>query len=421
MKLGSIALFSVKRDYWLAAILIAMITLLSLAFEWYRYKQFTQFDDAVEKATVLLQYTRHKDDKSYQVLKLKLENSNTFYTTADTEIRDLTGYEIEIWIKTDQINFLAYLKGFFTYSRIISVSREKVWRYQLSDTIALQHEESSLQEIYGALFGATPMGASLRSTLSSLGISHLLAISGFHLGVLSMLLFALFRLPYRFLQQRYFPYRHANRDLFLAVSVVLLGYLVFLGMPPSLLRAFAMLMIGFLLYDRGMKVVSMQTLLLTVLLLLALWPGLFFSMGFWLSVSGVFYIFLFLIHFGSFGRWQQFIGVHFWVYIMMLPLSLALFETFSAVHPFSIAATMAFIVFYPLVLGLHLLGWGELLDDALSYLLFTPIEPVHITLSLQLLIGYILLSLFAVRSKIALIMLMLFSITVLVGAVYQVA
>ncbi|MCB5267736.1 MAG: ComEC/Rec2 family competence protein, partial [Candidatus Cloacimonetes bacterium] len=82
-------------------------------------------------------------------------------------------------------------------------------------------------------------------------MSHLLAISGFHLGVLSTVLFFLVRPMYRLFQKRYFPYAHANRDTFIFVACCLLLYMLFLGTPPSLLRAFGMLVVGFVLYDRG--------------------------------------------------------------------------------------------------------------------------------------------------------------------------
>jgi len=265
------------------------------------------------------------------------------------------------------------------------------------------------------------MGKELRVTLSALGISHLLAISGFHLGVLAMMLFTLLRRPYRWIQERYFPYRHGKRDLFIIVASVLAVYVQFLGMPPSLLRSFTMLLIGYLLYDRGVKVISMQTLLLTVLLLIAIWPGLFFSLGFWLSVSGVFYIFLFLIHCSGWHPWLQFVGLHIWVYVMMTPIALSIFGTFSLLHPLSILATMGFILFYPLAIFLHFVGLGALLDPALIMLLVDSVNADEVRVFKGAILLHLLLSLLAVRYRSALWILLGFSVTVLVSAVYQIA
>ncbi len=414
------ALFTSVREYLLFSLLILLLAAVSLAFEYNNYKRLTNFDDAIVKATVLVQYTKHKNDKTYQVLKLRLENGPSFYTTAELNIRDLSGYNVSLWIKTDRIGFLDYLKGFFTYSHIESAERLPLWRYQLSNHIASVHQDRIIQETYSALFTAIPMGKELRVTLSALGISHLLAISGFHLGVLSMLLFALLRLPYRWLQERYFPFRHGKRDLFIIVALLLAVYVLFLGMPPSLLRSFAMLLIGYLLYDRGLKIISMQTLLLTLLLLIALWPRLFFNMGFWLSVSGVFYIFLFLIHFSGWSKRLQFIGIHIWVYGMMLPIALSIFGIFSLLHPLSIVATIGFVIFYPLTIFLHIIGLGALLDPALISLLKGSVEAEQVRLFDGAIVLHLLLSLLSIRYRSVLWMLMGFSVTVLVSAVYQI-
>ena len=61
-----------------------------------------------------------------------------------------------------------------------------------------------------------------------------------------------------------------------------------------------MLIIGFILHDRGFKIISMQTLFLTMAILIAFFPRLAFSIGFYLSIFGVFYIFLFLLHYENF-------------------------------------------------------------------------------------------------------------------------
>jgi len=230
-------------------------------------------------------------------------------------------------------------------------------KQKLSSFINRQHTNTNIAALYNALFLASPLPKAMQIQFSKLGISHLIAISGFHLGVLAAILFFLFKYPYKILQNRYFPYRSYKRDSFIFISLILLGYLLFLDSPPSLLRAFAMLIVGFVLYDRGIQVISMQTLLVTILLLLALFPKLIFSIGFWLSISGVFYIFLFLIHFKEISKIKQFVLLPFWVYLMMLPYSLAIFGNFSLYHPLSILWTSLFTLFYPLSIALHVMGF----------------------------------------------------------------
>ncbi|OQX57691.1 MAG: hypothetical protein B5M52_06960 [Helicobacteraceae bacterium 4484_230] len=421
MKLESVELFSDFKEVIVFGTIIIVIALFSLSMEYSRYSKLVRFDDAVVDAVVLNQYDRQKDGREYQVLKLRLESGSVLYVAVGTEIRNLKGYNVKIWLKTDQIRFIDYLKGFVSTVYIDSVQRQKELRYKFYDYIASKHENVMMQEVFGALFAAVPMSRQLQMRLSGFGTSHLLAISGFHLGVLSLLLFWLLRWPYAALQHRFFPYRHGKRDLFVAIAAVLIGYVLFLDAPPSLLRAYVMLVVGYAMHDRGVKVVSMQTLLITVLLLLALWPKLFFSIGFWLSVAGVFYIFLFLTHFAHWGRWLKFIALHFWVYMMLLPVAIYIFGIFSIVHPLSIAATMCFMIFYPLALFFHIFGFASLLDPLLISLLESPMQIKNITLFEGIIPLHLLLSILSVRYSIVLRVLFGSSVAVLVGAVYQIA
>lgn len=233
----------------------------------------------------------------------------------------------------------------------------------------------------------------------TLGISHLLALSGFHLGVLSALLYFLFRPLYRFLQNRFFPYRSYTRDAFFFVALSLLGYLLFVDSPPSLLRAFIMLLVGFYLYDRGYKVISLQTLLLSILLLLAFFPRLFFSLGFWLSISGVYTIFLYFHSFQPKGRFTEYLLLPLWIYVMMLPLSLYLFENFSLYHPLSTLWTLLFTLFYPLSILLHLFGFGDLFDPLLLELFLLGEEGLQLSYPLWIFCIYIATALLALHFR----------------------
>lgn len=248
-----------------------------------------------------------------------------------------------------------------------------------------------------------------------------MAISGFHLGVLSAVLFFFFGLFYKPLQQRYFPYRSGSRDLFIIVALFLFLYVWFLDFTPSLLRSFAMLIVGYFLYDRGLKVVSMQTLFLTVLLLIAFMPKLLFSIGFWLSVSGVFYIFLFLIHLGEMKKLSIFLLLPIFVYLSMLPFSLYIFGTFSLWHPLSILWTTLFTLFYPLSIVMHFVGFGEIFDGWLLKLLSLGENPQ--TLHVRALVFYLHggLSFLAVRYRFVFYALALYSFFILIYAMQNVA
>nr|WP_321267655.1 ComEC/Rec2 family competence protein [uncultured Sulfurimonas sp.] len=365
MALQRVELFN-KKEFLSFLLLSLLILCYSLLIDFQEYKKLTRFDSYIVDARVLKQYTKTKNKKTYQVLKLKTDNGLSFYTGARKSFQDTIGKKLTLEIFAKKITFYEYLTSFYAYSKVKNIKETQTLKQELNSFIASEHKNENISNIYQALFSATPLNRDLQTLFSTLGVSHLLAISGFHLGVLSAILFFILKPIYNFFQDRYFPYRNSKSDIFLIVAFSLLLYLNFLDSPPSLLRAFAMLIIGFILYDRGIKIVSMQTLLLTTILLLAIYPKLLFSLGFWLSISGVFYIFLFMIHFKHLSKIWQFIIIPFWVYILMLPFSLAIFSNFSIYHPLSILWTSLFSIFYPLSILLHLVGAGSFLDGVLE-------------------------------------------------------
>jgi len=417
-----VSLLTNRRDFFYLFITAFILLFFSLSFEYYNYKQLTKFDSSLIDAKVLKQYTKTSltktgKTKEYQVLKLKSDKGFTFYTIASKKLSNIKRKNIQIEVWAGEISFSEYIKGFFAFSKILEIYDNNSFKVQLSQTIENSHKDKNISNVYKALFLAIPLDRELQTTFSNLGVSHLIAISGFHLGILSTLLFFIIKYPYKFLQNRYFPYRSYTLDSFIIIALALFVYLLFLDVPPSLLRSFVMLMVGFFLYDRGIKIISMETLLLTVLIILALFPRLFFSMGFWLSSAGVFYIFLFLIHFKRMSKLWQFVLVPLWVYLLMLPFSLALFGNFSLSHPLSIIWTSLFTLFYPLSIVVHILGFGNLLDFALKYLIELDLNAVKIVLEIKWLVVEIILSFISIYKKEFVYILLLYVLSIFIYAI----
>lgn len=401
--LEKISLFKKRRDFLFAFFILLFISFYSLLIEYNNYKNLTRFDSQLVNAMLLKQYDKTKTTKkgkikSYKVLKFKSTNGFTFYTSSKNKTLKIgQKLKLEVWV--GKISFYKFLTSFYAYSKVLTVERKTSLKMQFNSLIETQHLNKDIAHFYQALFTARQLDSKLQQIFSTLGISHLIAISGFHLGVLSALLFFLFKKPYQFFQNRYFPYRSYKVDSFIVITIILLGYLLFLDSPDSLLRAFAMLVIGFFLYDRGVIVISMQTLLITVLLLLALFVRLFFSLGFGLSIAGVGYIFLFLIHFKHLHKVWQFILLPLWIYLMMLPYSLVIFGNFSLYHPLSIIWSTLFTLFYPLSIFFHLIGQGGLFDIFLQYLLDVDTHASSLKLNSMWLLPSIILFFGAIYSK----------------------
>ncbi len=165
----------------------------------------------------------------------------------------------------------------------------------------------------------------------------------------------------------------------------------------------------------------MQTLFLTLLLLVAFFPRLLFSLGFWLSASGVFYIFLFLHHFKKMNKVAIFFLLSIFVYLAMLPFSLYIFEIFSLMHPLSIVWSALFSIFYPLSILLHVSGFGGVFDGWLLKLLSLGELTTTVELSNFMFFLHVGLSLLAIKWKSLFYILVFESTTIFIYAMQNIA
>ena len=238
-----------------------------------------------------------------------------------------------------------------------------------------------IAEFYLALFLATPISAELRADITHWGIAHLVAISGFHIGIIFGTLFFVLRWVYRYFQARFFPWRSAKFDISVVIFALLFGYLFVLDFVPSYLRSLAMGVFGFILLVRNLRITSFGNLFIIVAFLIALFPSLLFSIGFYFSCLGVFYIFAYCTHFwGKFGTFIDTILLNLFVFLAMnLPVYF-FFETISAGQLAVIPISFAFVVFYPISVILHAFGAGGLLDEYLiAFLDFKlPLYQTHV-------------------------------------------
>ncbi|MDX9966838.1 MAG: ComEC/Rec2 family competence protein [Sulfuricurvum sp.] len=347
------------------AALAFLIAFVSLAWEYYGYRELTRFDDPLVRAAVIDQEVRLIGDMPKTSIKFRLEGGAAVRSAMSPYLRDLRGREVLLELKVKHLSFLDYLRGFRAQAVIEEVYpplslKEKGYR-----AIVSMHDDIWMKELYGALFVATPFSQELQELVGAMGLSHILSISGYHYGIITLIIYFLLRRPYGWVQSRYFPYRHGHRDLFGVVAAVLFAYLWALEFNPAMVRAFGMLVVGYWLYDRGIRIVSFQTLLIAVILLLAFWPRLFFALGFWFSAFGVLSIFVFLRHYEHWKPWQIFLVLHVWCYLVLLPVSLAVFGKFGWAHIASIPLALLFNLYYPLVAALHLTPWASWFDPYL--------------------------------------------------------
>ena len=151
-------------------------------------------------------------------------------------------------------------------------------------------------------------------------------------------------------------------------------------------------------------------------ILMVFFPRLAFSIGFYLSIFGVFYIFLFLLHYEKLSKIWQFLLLPIWVYFMMLPFSLYIFSSFSIYHPLSILWTSLFTLFYPVSIFLHLILQGDLLDTLVLKFIHLNNNFTSVSLGYSWVLIQLVLSLLATIRKI-----FIYPLLVLVGMVFTFA
>jgi competence protein ComEC len=395
-------LFEDRKSFSLTMSVLLLLLLIHLVFRYTMYREFIHKPFYFTHAKVLSAYTKHKRNRSYQVLKLRSDDGLTFYTTTH-EKEDLTGYRLRLQLfPVSTISFFDYLGSFYIKSRIkkkekLSSGIKDVWQRN----VMLQHNDPKLGTFYNAIFFASPLSKELRHTISLLGISHLVALSGFHLGILWGLVYSILLILYRPLQQHYFPYRYALADIGL-VTVVILGiYVWFVGAPPSLLRSYAMVLIGWSMLLMGVELLSFTFLATVTVLLTVLFPSLLVSLGFWFSIAGVYFIFLLLCYTHKWQKWHiSLYVIPIGIFLLMLPVVHFFFPVTSPYQMLSPLLSLLFVPFYPLAILLHLIGEGSIFDTALEWLFSLPEQSTEQLLSVWLFGAYVVLALGAARSKI---------------------
>jgi competence protein ComEC len=221
-------------------------------------------------------------------------------------------------------------------------------------------------------------------------------LSGFHLAILSGILFFIFRPIYRLVQQRFFPYRFDLIDIGFVVLLFLGWYVWFVNSPASLLRSYMMMVIGWIVVVMGIELVSFEFLATIVMILVLFLPKMLFSMAFWFSVLGVFYIFLLIKRFNNSNKIVMSLVISFGIFILMLPIIHLVFPTVSSLQLLSPILSLAFSLFYPLSMILHIFGIGCFFDEYLLSLLNLSSHTTEIVYSWYFGAFYIALSIGAI-------------------------
>jgi competence protein ComEC len=397
------SLYTSRRDIVFVAVLVAVLVSLHTLWRYVQYRDFISKPFYVTDAKVLDAYIKTKRNYRYQVVRAKSEEGWEFYTTMPAR-RLYRHHRLRLRLIPDEgIGFVDFLGRFYVKSRLIRAEPEtKGVRNALLENIAAQHDDNETTRFYQAIFLAEPLPKAMRERIAAWGVSHLVALSGFHLGILAGVLYMLLRPLYRAWQRRFAPYRSEWVDTGATVMLLLGAYVWLAGAPDSLVRAYAMTLIGWATLITGVSLKDAGLLFSVAGALIVSEPSFLVSLGFWLSVAGVFYILL-LLRYGKklSPLVQGAVLIPVGVYVLMLPVVHFFFETVSPLQLLSPLLSLLFTLFFPLTLLLHLVGYGDGLDSIVRTFFKTDVSTYEVGTPLWFFAFYLVLSFAAMRYKAA--------------------
>ena len=383
-----------KPQHKLLLVLI-IILLINISIEYSKYQELIDDEVYETKVKVLNIYPK----KDYNILRLSASNFD-FFTNIDksesVEKLDI----LNILILSKNISFLDYLKGFYAKSIIFKkIEKQSSFKDEIIKKIDSNHEDNITKELFQALFLAIPISKELRDICTNYGISHLIALSGFHLGVLSFVIYWIFYFPYTYLHKKYFLYRNKKYDLLLISISFLFFYLILTNVVPSLLRAFVMFVFAIFLLRYNIKLFSYTTLFIVFLIVISLFPKYFFSLGFWISIIAVFYIFLFLQYFSKLNKYLQIILFNLWMFLIFNPIVHFYFPQTSYEQFLSPLVTILFTFFYPFEIFAHIFDFAIYFDGFIKKFLYWDMYVYNVETPFYFFIVYLMFSLASIFYK----------------------
>lgn len=270
------------------------------------------------------------------------------------------GFDYERWAWSRGVQALA--RGLDAHPQALGT----VWHPdQLRDAFRRQVAALWRHSPYAGFYDALTFGDRSRIApeqwrlLRETGTSHLMAISGLHMGLVAALGYGLFYWVWRWLP---FLWTRMVRPRFAVLGMVGVAtlYLLLSGAAIPAQRAWLMVvLVAVLLWCR--RFWHPWGLLALAALLITLWhPPSVLAAGFWLSFGAVAIIFALLVRWGKQppSQWKQLLVIQAALLIGLVPLSLALFGESAAVASW---VNLLLVPLLPLMLiglvGLSVLAW----------------------------------------------------------------
>ena len=228
------------------------------------------------------------------------------------------------------------------------ISQAKIFRSKLTTLLYRTSLSPSAKEFLNTtlLGDISDLSADSRKIFSASGLSHVLALSGLHVGIIAILI-ALFLWPIRFF---------GCRKTIMGVTIILLWmYVLITGFSPSVMRAVIMtslFLIGLIIQRRYS---SINSLMAAALIILLFNPKMIFTIGFQLSFAAVLSIIMFYGKITSINR-RHTIAYYITSYMelsisAMMGTAIVTAYYFHTIPVYFIIANLAVAVLLPFIVG----------------------------------------------------------------------
>jgi competence protein ComEC len=274
-------------------------------------------------------------------------------------LRNPGGFDGEKQALADRIAATGYLRDPLDARQLAPASGIDAWREHISARIAQAVPAASSRFIRALALGDTRAIDDIDwERLRAVGVTHLIAISGFHVGIVAGFFALLASLGWRLLPAlgRHVPRQHAAAVAALAGA---LGYAAVAGFALPTVRTVLMIAVVVVakLMRRSQRMVDVLALSAVAMLLVD--PLSLLAPGFWLSFAGVAWLLWCLPHEGD-KSWRAvlrgFFSAQAVATVGLLPLSVVLFGQASLAGP--VANIIAIPWWSLVVVPLALLGTG---------------------------------------------------------------
>lgn len=343
--------------------LLAVLTV-NICYSYYSFIKLKEFDYATLNAKLISsKELKNKNGDIYFSLLFRSPQMD-FRTYSKLNMKRYEGRYFNAVIKTTNLSFVDLFKT--PRLKLESMGDTGVLdnvQQSFKNFIASQHSDAKAREIYLNLFLNSEVSPEIDSFIGGYGLGAFFAISGLNVALLMAFIFFVLALPFRLIQERCCPY--VNREFFILLLsfAVLVFYAYLTDFTPSFIRALIASIILFFFALRGDNILSYKTLFFTTAVCIAMFPSFLFSIGFWLSFYGVFLIYLFLAYNKLKNKVLTYVALSSWLFAAMLPIIHYIFALFTKAHLLNSIFSVAFDVFYPLSLVIHIFGIGWIFDS----------------------------------------------------------